>query len=279
MGGFALLSTVLTGGHAVQGTFSDTGISIAAQESALVGLRNGFVVGNSQAEWPIDPNGYIFQTQFGQNFTTNPSTAAGGIDLLETTFSGSGNVGGGFSFRSTGMRIEQNGQVQTGYGKIDGTTGGLVISSQEQTLSGTPTLAAGGTGFVTNGLAADAYGNIVRVTASGGAVTAIAAVVTRGWTSTPPSNPVAFVAITGNNPATGNIGTGLTLNETWAGSANIALGAGADALQVGGSAMIAANDSVATALSSVGPVGSHTTVQEWLAVKNPSGTVRYIPMF
>ena len=48
VGGFALLSTVLTGGHAVQGTFSDTGISIAAQELALVGLRNGFVVGNSQ---------------------------------------------------------------------------------------------------------------------------------------------------------------------------------------------------------------------------------------
>ena len=66
------------------------------------------------------------------------------------------------------------------------------------------------------------------MTASGGAVTAIAAVVTRGWTSAPPSNPVSFVAITGNNPTGGNIGTGLTLNETWAGSANIAIGSGTD---------------------------------------------------
>jgi Protein of unknown function (DUF2793) len=40
-----------------------------------------------------------------------------------------------------------------------------------------------------------------------------------------------------------------------------------------------ANGSVATALSSLGPTGSHTTVQEWFAVKNASGTVRYIPAF
>jgi hypothetical protein len=41
----------------------------------------------------------------------------------------------------------------------------------------------------------------------------------------------------------------------------------------------AANGSVATALSSVGPTGSHTTVQEWFAVKNASGVIRYIPAF
>jgi len=40
-----------------------------------------------------------------------------------------------------------------------------------------------------------------------------------------------------------------------------------------------ANGSVATALSSVGPTGAHTTVQEWFAVKNAAGVVRYIPAF
>ncbi|HEY2069837.1 MAG TPA: DUF2793 domain-containing protein [Rhizomicrobium sp.] len=40
-----------------------------------------------------------------------------------------------------------------------------------------------------------------------------------------------------------------------------------------------ANGGVATALSSVGPTGAHTTVQEWFAVKNASGVVRYIPAF
>ena len=42
---------------------------------------------------------------------------------------------------------------------------------------------------------------------------------------------------------------------------------------------IAANGTVATVLGSLGPTGSNTTVQEWLAVKNSGGTTRYIPMF
>lgn len=40
-----------------------------------------------------------------------------------------------------------------------------------------------------------------------------------------------------------------------------------------------ANASVATALSSIGPVGSHTTVQTWLTVVDNTGTTRYIPCF
>lgn len=40
-----------------------------------------------------------------------------------------------------------------------------------------------------------------------------------------------------------------------------------------------ANGSVATTMTSLGPTGSHTTIQEWFTVKNSSGTVRYIPAF
>ena len=39
-----------------------------------------------------------------------------------------------------------------------------------------------------------------------------------------------------------------------------------------------ANGTVATAMSSLGPVGSNTTIQEWLTI-NINGTVRYIPCF
>lgn len=46
-----------------------------------------------------------------------------------------------------------------------------------------------------------------------------------------------------------------------------------------GSGCFNANGSVATALTSVGPTGSHTTVQEWLVLKNASGATRYIPCF
>lgn len=40
-----------------------------------------------------------------------------------------------------------------------------------------------------------------------------------------------------------------------------------------------ANGAVATVLGSLGPVGSHTTVQEWLQIVNASGVTRYIPCF
>jgi hypothetical protein len=40
-----------------------------------------------------------------------------------------------------------------------------------------------------------------------------------------------------------------------------------------------ANGSVATSMTSLGPTGSHTTIQEWLTIQNASGTVRYIPCY
>lgn len=42
---------------------------------------------------------------------------------------------------------------------------------------------------------------------------------------------------------------------------------------------MSANGSVATAMSSLGPTGSHTTIQEWLTIKNSAGTTRWIPCF
>jgi hypothetical protein len=42
---------------------------------------------------------------------------------------------------------------------------------------------------------------------------------------------------------------------------------------------IAANGAVATTMTSLGPTGSHTTIQEWLVVKNASGVIRWIPMY
>jgi hypothetical protein len=40
-----------------------------------------------------------------------------------------------------------------------------------------------------------------------------------------------------------------------------------------------ANGTVATVLGSIGPTGSHTTVQEWLTIVMPGGATRYIPCF
>jgi hypothetical protein len=52
-----------------------------------------------------------------------------------------------------------------------------------------------------------------------------------------------------------------------------------DTVQFSGAPSFSANGSVATVLGSVGPAGAHTTVQEWLTVKNPAGVTRYIQCF
>lgn len=62
----------------------------------------------------------------------------------------------------------------------------------------------------------------------------------------------------------------LTLNNSLAEQGEIAL-SNANAFAV--------NGSVATAMSSVGPVGSHTTIQKWLTVVDNSGNVLYAPLF
>lgn len=50
-------------------------------------------------------------------------------------------------------------------------------------------------------------------------------------------------------------------------------------MKMTGAGAIVANGAVATTMTSLGPIGSHTTVQEWLVIQNSSGTVRWIPCY
>lgn len=58
-----------------------------------------------------------------------------------------------------------------------------------------------------------------------------------------------------------------------------AIGNASSALQISGSGQWSANGAVATTMTSLGPTGSHTTVQEWLTITDASGTTRYIPAY
>lgn len=83
------------------------------------------------------------------------------------------------------------------------------------------------------------------------------------------------------NDATHN-GTDIILSATPAASATPAevlrvLGAGT--VKFSNAASFSANASVATVLGSVGPVGSHTTVQKWLTFVDSGGVTGYIPVF
>lgn len=66
------------------------------------------------------------------------------------------------------------------------------------------------------------------------------------------------------------------------GNSNIDLGLGpigTGTLKLLNSGSFSTNGSVATSLGSVGPTGSHTTVQKWLTIKDSSGTTLYVPAF
>jgi hypothetical protein len=70
----------------------------------------------------------------------------------------------------------------------------------------------------------------------------------------------------------------LQINTKGAGLLTLMSG-GTGAVKLASTGAWSANGAVATALSNVGPTGSHTTVQEWLTITNSSGVVRYIPCF
>ena len=88
-------------------------------------------------------------------------------------------------------------------------------------------------------------------------------------------NPVNFPPVLGDidtiiTAINSSIAQWLTLNNSAPEAGEIALSS-ANAF--------AQNGAVATAMSSVGPTGSHTTIQEWLVVIDNTGKIIYLPGF
>lgn len=88
--------------------------------------------------------------------------------------------------------------------------------------------------------------------------------------------PLAMAAIpvftgpTGTNPA--SFPAAIPDLNTLIGSINSSLGAAQ-------TVAFTANGSVATTVTSLGPTGSHTTIQEWATITDAAGTTRYIPLY
>lgn len=216
------LQIVHEGVHAVQGQNFSAALMISDQVSALVGWKNLVVLGNYQSQWPLDPNGYLIQVR--SNGSPLP-VGAGGFDLNQMNVAGTGAEGGGFFWRSPGMKIKDT-EAQVGYGTLTNNATGLLIDvtyQQMATAAGAITIAAGGTNFTTGDMVTDAYGNTLRVTAAAGVVTGISTVVTRGWQTSPPADPVAFTARTRTGTT---LGSGLTLNlGAWVGQTAVTIAA------------------------------------------------------
>ena len=132
--------------------------------------------------------------------------------------------------------------MQVGYGKIDGSTGGLKLTAPYSILSGTPTVSAGGTGWSVGELAADVYGNIVQVATLSGSAVATVTVVRRGWTDSVPGGAVAFTSV---NSVSGTKGTGLTLTTAWSAVDDITIGASGDGIGFYGATPVSKQTGVA----------------------------------
>ena len=207
------LQIVHDGAHAVSGQLLDVAVRIGDQVSALVGWKTALMTfGSYDSQWPLGPNGYLFQVQNGENHGAKPVVSAGGFDLNQLNVAGTGAEGGGFFWRSPGVKVHDT-ELEVGYGSFANDANGMIIDSVYKKMNTAPaaiTVANGGANFTSGDLAADAFGNIVQVTASvAGVVTGISAVLTRAWRKTPPVDPVPFTTRTRTGPA---IGSGLTLN-------------------------------------------------------------------
>lgn len=276
----------------VSGSSEDAALEISNQSGG--GSPPGWDVGitftSPKAWFAIKSTG----TLIGAPYTPlagGPSVAAAhGIDFSNVTFSSDAFKSTGFSVSGTGVVISDTheatgsdnlllGNVTHGVGIQMVDPAGAIVNQ----ILMKPNVTGGATIISNGGAGADA--NVGFVFGLKGAGTY--AFYTDGATSGATSKQFAIgrtasavdqITVTGG--ATGSPGTA-TVSATGS-DTDIDLvltSKGAGVVKFGNSASFVANGSVATTMTSLGPAGSHTTIQEWLAVKDSAGTIRYIPAY
>jgi hypothetical protein len=239
--GVEIDNAILSGGNAIWNigllinlypTSQVQGLTIdAAQVIAAGGTTkwiNGILIGTGTGH-SIDPNGYFIRGIGGGG---GPRTAAGGVDMLQPNFNGTGTGGGGFAFRAPNFQVLNAGYAQVGPGLLSFNASGLIVDSPYQQVTAAA-VAAGGTGFTVNDLLEGTDGTFASVTTvTAGAVTGVS-ILRSGWglTGSLPINPVVFTA-QGRNGATR--GSGCTLNLTWTPASAISLNPSGGTTGVGG---------------------------------------------
>jgi hypothetical protein len=233
--------------------------------------------GAGQGFWPISTTGTIFRT-------LGNGTAATGIDLSNTTFTNASFVANGFFVNQNGVIATGNAGVGNGGIQMLGSTSGFINFNTNNTATAL-SFAQGtfGTMFVLQGPSNTIANQLTISSAISGGTPTIAA------TGTDTNIGILFTAKgTGSIviPQTlqlglAGIGTGI-LNLLGSTSGNVILTTAATSggiLQFGSTGSFSANGGVATSLTSLGPTGSHTTVQTWLTILDSGGVTRYIPCF
>jgi len=266
------------------GESTDTGLVITAQGgcSPLAGWNVGLGFGGAGSEWPFQKTGTLIlaqqRTSNGGTRTTYaiPPLLTRGLDMSGVNFVDQN----GYSLIAPGFSVAGNGSLSVGNAALSYSSAGLSVDATGYVASGNASIVSGGSSsagsivgnYFAGDIVFDPLGGQHRVTSistTTGQVTGLTTIVQPFTSGSLPAT---------NQATTGGSGLGLTIGITWVAATTIKLNPSGGAIQPGSGAWTA-NGAVATALSSVGPSGAHTTVQEWFTVKNASGTVRYIPAF
>lgn len=244
--------------HGVQGTVTDTALRIGAQQGATVGYRNGITVGDPWSQFPVDTNGYLFSSELGHD--SNTAQVAGGIDLNQIDFGGTGATGNGFALRAAGISLRtgntDGGSVRVGYGTLAGTSTGASLDANLSKLTAI-SVNAGGTGWTVNDTAVDTNGNVVRVTTVAAGVVTAAVIYTPGWSSSVPATAAFTRQRAGGSSASG---AGLVLNLTWTPQTALALNPSGGAIAMGGNTAFAAHTITGSAIAFTGGTVNGVTV-------------------
>lgn len=221
----------------------------------------GFVSGGSQTTSVVGVAGRKVTTSTAASLISEVASGTDAAINISVQPKGTGVfAAGGSSVASASL------QVTTVTSAVDF----INITGAATANPATVTLAAAGTDSNVNTLVTSLGTGVVALGGTTVASSTLQAVTT--------ASNVDFLQVTGS--ATGNPGS-VTLAAAGTDS-NIDLvltSKGTGVLKMGIAGQFAANGSVATAMSSLGPAGSHTTIQKWLIVKDSTNTTLWIPCF
>ncbi len=274
------LQVAIINTNAINATVTDTLISLVGDSSITTGVMCGICYGRNFTKWPISSTG----TLIGTYATTNTMTAKNGVDLSGAIFTGTGST----AFKAPGFWVAG---ASAGGGE---NAGDVVLSHNLPALIWNDAASAPTGGGLTRfaGFGSGAFGYQINTSGAADFSTAINAFNI--------NSAGAFMVGSNANPTvgfqssvTGVTAGGLTkfilssgqlsyeINTAVAGDFSTLItplfitASGAVSILP----PVSANGSVATVLGSLGPAGSHTTVQEWLQILGSGGVTRYVPGF
>lgn len=289
--GIAIVQTTSDG---VAGSADDAALAIANQAAAGSGTPGwsfGIAFGQNDGFIPIASTGTLIGS-VRHNAGGAIGTVTNGIDFSDFTFTGSAFKSPAFSVSNTGAisagslavtsaTAPTNGVFLGGTNEVCINAGNVTIGNFSITTNSTPCLLIAGGPATVPLFATDQFeiragnngqaGSMIRNSSAGNAAQANLIL------SNSTNQAQAGLYLNGGGFTGGQGANALQLFNT--STAPIVIGTGTEVIKVGSTGAFTANGVVATTMTSLGPAGSHTTVQEWLTITDAAGTVRFIPCY